>query len=121
MNNQKLLDTIRQHETRCAENHRIKGPFQVSKVTELGEGIIGVRDTDGEHTIYFDAETYRVPDKSAFSDSAKKIGGFPKDVGFVTDVMAKSWGDIAGTASIALTAFSGSAIEIHPEPIQLEY
>lgn len=115
-----LVHVIRNHEARCSI---VPGAyFSVVAVQELADGVLAVQETDGEHTIYFDKSRFRVPEGSAFKDMSQEVRDFPSvTTGFIEDVMARGWGDIAKTAKLALATANGGKTKWHRKPLAIKY
>ena len=119
MKRQKLIERIKRHEARCAGDPNIY--FGVAEVVELADGVLAVRETDGEHTVYFDKSKCQVRTGAAFDDAGLRIPNFPSDTCFMYDVTARSWHAIARAAKLALEKANGGNIEWHNEPVNVQY
>jgi hypothetical protein len=119
MTRQELIERIKKHEAQCAGDPNIY--FGVAKVVELADGVLAVRDTDGEHTIYFDKSKCQVREGAAFDDAGLRIRNFPSDTGFMDDVTARTWQTIARAAKMTLEASSRGKIKWHDKPASVQY
>ena len=118
MTRRELIESIRDHEDQCARD--LNTSFRVDEVMELADGILAVRDTDGEHTLYFDQSRYRSR-AGAIEDISHRIPDFPLNTGFVEDVTARSWDDIASTAELGLMRAGLGEIMWHDDPVRVQY
>ncbi len=120
MTREGLIACIKRHGAQCTwppNSH-----FSVAAVVELADGILAVRESDGEHTIYFDKSKYGVRSRSGgVEDIGGEIPNFPYDVGFIEDVYSKSWRDIAQITRLGLKAVNRKKIRWHKHPVKIEY
>lgn len=122
MTRQELVERIRKHETQCGF---VSGAeFGIAEVVELADGVLAVRETDGEHTLYFDKSKVMVRD-GAVADISSKIRDFPADTGFIEDVMSRNWQDMTRTARMGLAVAGGGSrhgkIKWYKKPVKIEY
>jgi len=99
MHQTQLHKKIKQHEAQC--QRRQEAFFKVAEARDVEDGLIAVRDTSGEYTLYFDKERF-VAVRDNIDDS-DKIPDFPENTGFVVNVMARSWDTIIYYARQVLT------------------
>lgn len=121
MKRQELVERIRKHEAQCG--YVLGAEFGVAEVVELADGVLAVRETDGEHAIYFDKSKVRVID-GALGDISSKIRVFPSDTGLVEDAMSRNWRDITRTAKKCLKTSGGcrrGKITWHKKPVKIKY
>lgn len=114
---QELIERIKRHEARCSLDS--DASFGVAKVVELADGVLAVRETDGEHTVYFDKSKYYVRD-SAIADISSEIRDFPIDTGFIEDVTSRNWQDVTRMLKLGFRALDGK-IKWHKEPVPVKY
>lgn len=120
MTREELIERIKGHVAQCSRHPATS--FGVDEVVELADGILAVRETDGEHTLYYDQSKCRLRKDSPFEDEGPEIPDFPTDTGFITNVMARSWPAMLETARMSLRRTSGRGkIEWHKEPVKIEY
>lgn len=118
MTRQELIKRIKRHEAQCARNPATS--FGVAEVVELANGVLAVRETDGEHTLYYDKGKCQSAPDSPFEDEGPKIRDFPSDAGFITNVMARDWSAMLETAQMSLKASGGGEINWHEKLVKIE-
>lgn len=114
-----LLDRIRMHEEACGLIP--EAFFEIVHAWEAAPGVIVCREENGEHTIYFDHDKWKVREGTAFRDIGPEIESMPVQTGLIEDVMARNLESIVNTARMSLEPLEGQSLAWHEEgPISLD-
>lgn len=116
MTKEELVTRIKQHERSCSTPET---SFRIVEVSELADGILGARDTDGERTIYYDKAKWR--DKDGAFDISPRIPSFPSDTGFISGVPATGWAEMLHVAKQMLTKVGRAKRPWHKQPVSITY
>ncbi len=119
MRKRELISRIKRHESVCSK--KLKAAFFVTEVVELAKGVLAVRDTDHEYTLYFDKFKVKIRKESPFEDGGLMIKSIPDDTGFVINNMARSWLAIFETARTNLETKTGVEIQWYKDPVKVTY
>lgn len=64
--------------------------FRITRVVEVASGVVVTRDSDGEHSVFFDQSRYFIPEGNALDDMSSKMNSLRgSGVGFFFDVTSK--------------------------------
>ena len=103
MTNDQLLVNIRHHE-------RVEH-FKVVETDPVADGVILVRENDGECTLYFDKEIIKIRENTVLEDVSSKIPSIRPNTGFVANVRAVGLSGILQTAKYVLVKIDGTQID----------